>query len=148
VESGTYRGFTANRLAQLFPNCSVVTFETNREHWKKAKKRCNPRINAIWGSLDEKLLTKKTAVLIDGPKGKKAIELAQQIIDKVAFVAIHDMKNFIPVLKKKFGEVVHSGKPDKAMKKLDKYIPYKSSHHGKYYGQVLAIVRSKNGKDN
>lgn len=145
VESGTYCGFTANRLAKLFPECKIITYEFRQKRWEIAKRRCDPRIEVVLGKIDLTRLTPTTAVIIDGPKWMAAIDLAEQIVDKVSIVGIHDMENYIGVLKQKFKSVVHSGKPDDDIKNLDKYIPpetIKRHNKGKYYGTVLACVRN------
>jgi len=149
VESGTYYGFTANRLAKLFPECRIITYEFRKKRWKIAWdscRKCNKEIEVMLGKLDPKVLTKKTAVIIDGPKWEAAITLATEIVDKVAMVGIHDMENYIDVLKERFDEVTHSGNPDSDTKKLDKYLDkatIKRHSKGKYYGTVLACVRNK-----
>ena len=143
VESGTYFGFTANRLAKLFPECRIVTYELSKERWKTAKKNCDKRIEVIHGRLDQSILTKKTAIIIDGPKWMGAIELAEEIVDKVAFVAIHDMYKYVKELGNRFKYVVHTGNPDDDIKALDKYIPnetIKRNNRKGYHGTVLACV--------
>ena len=145
VESGTYHGVTANRLEKLFSECDIWTYEYKDKNFQKAVKKCHPRVNVVFGSMDKSKLNKNTAVIIDGPKGEKAIELAEEIVGKVALVAIHDMDRYIPVLVERFVDVVHSGKPDKAVKKLDKHIPLNSTNkYTKYYGRVLACIGGGN----
>ena len=146
VESGTYYGFTANRLEKLFPDCDIVTYELVPKRWEIAKKKCNKRISVINGRLDQSILTSSTAVIIDGPKWMAAIELAEQIVDKVAFVAIHDMYKYVKELKQRFKYVVHSGHPDSNVKALDKYIPTETIRRNNrkgYHGTVFACVRNK-----
>ena len=146
VESGTYYGFTANRLEKLFPECRIITYEYRQKRWEIAKKKCHKRIEVVQGKLDNNILTPNTAVIIDGPKWMAAIELAEEIVDSVALVGIHDMRNYIHVLKERFPTVVHSGRPDNDTKKLDKYLDretVKRHAKGKYYGMVLACVRNE-----
>jgi len=146
VESGTFHGFTANRLARLFPECEIYTYEYKKDRYDKALRNCNSRVKVFHGELDQSVLTSKTALLIDGPKDMRAIRLTEDVIDKVAMVGLHDMDIHIDALTERFGEVVHSGVPEKAAKKLDKFIPKEKRKYTKgYYGRVLACVWEKKG---
>lgn len=145
VESGTYYGFTANRLARLFPDCEIISYEYREKRYRIALTRCKG-YRAVYGNLDESMLTPDTALLIDGPKWMTAINLAHRLADKTKLLAIHDMEKFIPVLKSKFEHVKHSGNASANIRFLDKYIPrrdLKRHEGGQYYGTVLACVWGK-----
>jgi len=147
VESGTYYGFTTRRLRLLFPDCHIRTYEKDKEHLKEALLREAIRdssVNYIHGKLNHNLLNKSMAVIIDGPKKERAVDLAYQICDDVAFVAIHDMRKYLNLLRQNFRTVLHSGEPSEKVKRLDSSVPYHSDHY-KYnlYGTVLAIVKDR-----
>jgi len=146
VESGTYLGYTAIRLAKVFPEIEIITFEKDAERQRYAQGRCSayPNITCLLGELAKhmEVITKDTAVLIDGPKGLPAIKLARKVLKKCQVVSIHDMRDYLHVLKRKFHNVWHTGGIMENYRALDEAIPYKSSHHEKgLYGKVLATVR-------
>jgi hypothetical protein len=132
-------------LEKLFPQCEIFTYEFKEKRHEIARRRCHSRIHTCLGRLDPAVMTPTTAVLIDGPKWLAAIELAKQIVDSVALVAIHDMEKYIPLLKSTFRYVAHSGHPSADIKALDKYLDpatVKRHNQGRYYGTVLACVRN------
>jgi len=146
VESGTYLGYTAIRLAKVFPEIEIVTFEKDTERYRYAQGRCSPypNITCLNAELTKHMdvITEKTAVLIDGPKGEAAIKLARKCRKKCTVVAIHDMRDYLDVLKRKFKNVWHTGGLREEYRALDEAIPYKPSHHEKgLYGKVLATVK-------
>lgn len=145
IESGTYKGFSTLRLEKLFPECLIETFERDRGFWEEANKRLIAADCYCGDIRDMHLeLTPTTAVLIDGPKKERAIGFAKKIVNKVAFVAMHDMKKYLKRLKKEFKKFEHSGNPVEEVKALDKAIPYNPQHHKHgLYGNVLAIVRNR-----
>lgn len=143
VESGTFHGFTAERLARIFPDKPIVSYEIDRDRAKVADKRCRKYENVviIHGAL-KKISNPNCALLIDGPKGDAAIKMARHMKEQgVKLIAMHDMRDYIKKLKKKFGNVTHTGYPPLDVKDLDFAIPYKRSHHREgLYGKVLAFV--------
>lgn len=144
LESGTYKGFSTNRLKYLFPFCDIITFEKEKSYYDELDKS-DKEILYVHGELDTNLITNKTIVLIDGPKRKLATRLARKCIKKGAlFVGIHDMFEYIKYLKTKFKHVDHTGYPPDEAKGLDRTIPKDLPGHNKkgMYGTVLAIVRN------
>lgn len=142
IESGTYKGFSTKRLIKLFPDVKIETYERDRGYYE-ALDLPIPYYNADIREAHLEL-TPTTAVLIDGPKKERAIGFAKKIVNKVAFVAMHDMKKYLKRLKKEFKKFEHSGNPVEEVKALDKAIPYNPQHHKHgLYGNVLAIVRNR-----
>lgn len=108
VESGTYRGVTAKRLSLIFPK--VYSYEKRKKRYKNIPlENRGKNIKYIYGELNKKYLTSTTALIIDGPKRLKAIKLARKMRKRVAFVAIHDMKEYKSKLKKIFKTVKFKG---------------------------------------
>lgn len=103
VESGTYKGLTAKRLSLLYPHCKIYSFEKRKERFLAIpKQHLADNLQYRHGQLSMKYLTSKTALLIDGPKRMAAIELAQKARKIVPFVGIHDMGDYLDILKTRF----------------------------------------------
>ena len=146
VESGTYLGYTAIRLAKMFPKMTIITFEIDKVRHQAAKYRCfvYKNIECRLGELRKSMsvINDKTAVLVDGPKGLEAIKLARKALKRGCFVSLHDMRDYLNVLKTKFPQVSDTGGMGDEYRLLDSAIPYKPTHHEKgLYGKVLATVQ-------
>lgn len=148
VESGTFMGHSAAVLAKLFPDVEIITYEYRRNRYESARKNLEefPNVKCVHGMLGPRdyKWNREDAILIDGPKHKDAIKLAQKIVRNgdPAFIAMHDMWKYVNYLTKRFEKVCHSGFPSDEVIALDKNIPYKPEHHNSgFYGCVLAVVR-------
>jgi tRNA A58 N-methylase Trm61 len=119
IESGTFHGRSARLLAQAFPLCDIISWDKRREHTMIARSlysrsgvkfRCGHlRVKDNKGHRDNNRYDLDTAVLIDGPKGSKAIRLAAALAKRCALVGIHDMDGRFDELKARFPFVVMFG---------------------------------------
>jgi predicted O-methyltransferase YrrM len=99
LESGRMRGGSTLMLARCFPQARIVSVELNRDptHIAIAEERLKPygNVDLLYGDsravLPERLQP-GDAVLIDGPKGFRALKLAAQLLrtGKPCAVLIHD----------------------------------------------------------
>lgn len=99
IETGAGFGGSSSYLARLFPNVTLTCIDDNGYGFLTTLRKELP-INFIQGDATQVLLpviershSKSIAVLIDGPKGKKAIDLANKISDHAVLIAIHDIPN-------------------------------------------------------
>lgn len=91
VESGTFQGVTTKRLSMLFPQCEIISYESNEDRYKNIPViNLADNIRYVYGVMNSEYLLGKTALLIDGPKGEGAISLIKMFFDKVLFAAMHD----------------------------------------------------------
>lgn len=102
IESGVGYGGSTRYLTKLFPNEAPEIIAIDDERYKKpgVKSRLRWRVMFIPGdslevmpALVSKTEAKRIVILIDGPKGQAAVDLATQMLatDKVWFVAVHDL---------------------------------------------------------
>lgn len=99
LESGRARGKSTLILARCFPESHIVSVELDRgtENAIAAEKKLSgrPNVELLYGD-SRKLLPERLqegdAVLIDGPKGFRAVELALEILQtgKPCAVFVHD----------------------------------------------------------
>jgi len=93
IESGRAEGQSTKIIAKWISN--KTRFDSiDIEKEKKDYSQYNVNIhqgNSI-STIPKLLSNKKTAILIDGPKGEKALELAKKLLKhkNIAFVALHD----------------------------------------------------------
>ena len=87
LESGRARGKSTLTLARCFPGAQIVSVELDRHSATaaaaEAKLKPYPNVELLYGDSREILpqrLRSGDAVLIDGPKGFRAVELALQIV--------------------------------------------------------------------
>lgn len=104
IESGRLNGFSTRRLIDSL-SCPIITIEKNKrgeaevelEEYLRERGRVDVTIMNSKDGLKEvpglisKLRSERTAVLLDGPKGTVALDLAESISDRVVFTAIHDL---------------------------------------------------------
>ena len=114
LESGTCLGAATNMLALALPSVQIYTFDTETRgasvnaksdlsstKYQEARNKLNKlnNVEAFIGDGCKKLpefvknnQNKKIALLIDGPKGQSANQLARKCLDKqnVKFAGIHD----------------------------------------------------------
>src|SRR5437762_4619501 len=99
LESGRMRGGSTLMLARCFPQARIVSVEFDRDpaHAVVAESRLRPypNVELLFGDSREILparLQPGDAVLIDGPKGFRALKLASQLLrtGKPCAVLIHD----------------------------------------------------------
>lgn len=99
LESGRARGKSTLMLARCFPNARIVSIEFERESSNaaaaEAKLREYPNVELLYGDSRQilpKRLQSGDAVLIDGPKGFRAVALALELLrtEKPAVVFVHD----------------------------------------------------------
>jgi predicted O-methyltransferase YrrM len=99
LESGRMRGGSTLMLARCFPQARIVSVEFDRDpvHAAVAESRLKPYANVelLYGDSRDILperLEPGDAVLIDGPKGFRALKLALQLLrtGKPCAVLIHD----------------------------------------------------------
>ena len=99
LESGRARGKSTLTLARCFPGAQIVSVELDRHSATaaaaEAKLKPYPNVELLYGDSREILpqrLRSGDAVLIDGPKGFRAVELALQMFRtaKPCAVFIHD----------------------------------------------------------
>lgn len=108
VESGVGYGGSTSYLIKLFPNIKISCVDNDRyrqfDRVKILLKRQTPNIELFKGEsvkllprIVRKSRAKRIAVLIDGPKRQRAVELANHLKRdrRVRFVAVHDLS---PVL--------------------------------------------------
>lgn len=99
IESGLYFGASTQMFCEYFPSKKIYTIDT--EVLDSATQTLDKYDNIviregnghqllpeIIQSIDK---SKKIAVFIDGPKGREQFTLARSVVDKVAFVALHDV---------------------------------------------------------
>jgi predicted O-methyltransferase YrrM len=101
IESGVGFGGSTSYLARLFPNIAITCIDNDRYGQLEAVARNRPReIDVLRG--DSAVMLPKAvqgskgsslAVLIDGPKGRPAVDLAMRALSdaKVKVVAVHDL---------------------------------------------------------
>jgi predicted O-methyltransferase YrrM len=99
LESGRMRGGSTLMLARCFPEARIVSVELDRDpaHTTVAEARLKPHGNVelLYGDSRDilpKRLQPGDAVLIDGPKGFRALKLALQLLrtGKPCAILIHD----------------------------------------------------------
>src|SRR5947207_13177247 len=99
LESGRMRGGSTLMLARCFPESRIVSVEFDRDpaHAAVAESRLKPHANVdlLYGDSRDilpKRLQSGDAVLIDGPKGFRALKLAAELLrtGKPCAVLIHD----------------------------------------------------------
>lgn len=147
IESGTHYGRTAIRLSLLFPECEIITYESRKDRYKIGSKNCKKykNIKSVFGKFKPRKhkTDKNTAVIIDGPHGGNAIGMALELLNKCAFVAIHDMHDYVETLEFVYGDMLfHTGSVSKELKDMDEAEEYTNN----YYGKVLAIIGGQNDK--
>ncbi len=98
IESGVGNGGSTNYLDALFPDAEIISVDLGDV---KLTRELHPRIEFIKGDgsievprIVDRAIGKNIGVLIDGPKNDLAIELANKLVDKVRFIAIHDLPPF------------------------------------------------------
>src|SRR5437899_2525726 len=105
LESGRARGKSTLTLARCFPGAQIVSVELDRHSATaaaaEAKLKPYPNVELLYGDSREILpqrLRSGDAVLIDGPKGFRAVELALQMFRtaKPCAVFIHDFPTNSP----------------------------------------------------
>jgi hypothetical protein len=144
VESGTYKGKTAKRLSLALPKCQIVTFErkVKRQH-KNAKRYRDTDIVFIDTSLDAAWVTSKTGVVIDGPKGQVALDLAESLVDQAAFVMVHDLRGeLVESARSMFSTVIPSS-PDVLLRELDKLAGWKNVVRDGVYGGPMTLLSGR-----
>jgi len=108
LESGRMRGGSTLMLARCFPQTQIVSVEFDRDpvHAAVAESRLKPYANVelLYGDSRDLLperLQAGDAVLIDGPKGFRALKLALQLLrtEKPCAVLIHDFYQGEPARK-------------------------------------------------
>lgn len=89
-ESGVAFGGSTEYLDRLFPDVRVTSIDKGK--WKPKKDIVQGDGLILLPRFVSKSKNKRIAILIDGPKGKPAINLAKKLLQfkKVCFVAIHD----------------------------------------------------------
>jgi hypothetical protein len=101
IESGRYRGYSTQILAEYFTDSGPSVVSINLRQGTEADRIARERLSGMttelkYGDSRETLpeeLVDSSAVLIDGPKGDAALELALELLDreKTALVAVHDL---------------------------------------------------------
>lgn len=96
IESGVGNGGSTRYLARLFPDIRITSIDKNDVNPGLTEFR---RGNATYllPSIVRDSKGESLAVLIDGPKGDKAIDLLEKLLtdEKVKFVAVHDMDSIV-----------------------------------------------------
>ena len=116
VESGRARGYSTGILAKYFKDrpLRIISIDWEKAKWfigaddKFAKESLAPykNVELLYGNsvklmpaLVKKLKNERVAILMDGPKGKEAVDLAKKILDKyknVVVAFVHDMDKRTP----------------------------------------------------
>lgn len=102
LESGVGFGGSTSTIANMFPDNYIVSFCLDKyDQIDSIRKQFKGKKVEIFGGDSQELMPQflnnlageRIAVLIDGPKGKPAIDLAMRMLqdEQVKFVAIHDL---------------------------------------------------------
>jgi len=144
VESGTYKGKTAKRLSLVLPKCQIVTFErkVKRQH-KNAKRYSDTDIVFIDTSLDASWVTSRTGVVIDGPKGRAALDLAASLVEQAAFVMVHDLRGELVDLARGMFSTVIPSDPDDLLREMDRQAGWKNAVRDGVYGGPLTLLSGR-----
>src|SRR4051812_48396074 len=106
LESGRARGKSTLILARCFPEAHIVSVELNAQTPNaaaaEAKLKPCPNVELLYGDSRQLMATRLgngDAVLIDGPKGFRALKLAVQLLrtGKPSVVFVHDCPPGSPV---------------------------------------------------
>lgn len=105
IESGRARGYSTKIIASTLPECSIVSVEYDRFSYDSLIAMRNLKrfqnIQFVYGDASvvlPPLITGKSIVLIDGPKGASAVKLAAQLLTNSAVqaVLVHDLHKDSP----------------------------------------------------
>lgn len=99
IESGVCNGGSTGIFATCFdPSVEIIAIDMKLK--KEVEERLSPRVSFLSGDgvklipkLVEERADKKIAIMLDGPKGNVAVDLAEQLLakDNVLFVGIDDV---------------------------------------------------------
>eukprot|EP00913_Durusdinium_trenchii_P013432 g12613.t1 len=97
IESGRKQGYSTEVLVQSGMQIISIEQSPDRETDARLQSAC-PGIELLTGDacrrlpelLRQRAATERVAVLLDGPKGERALRLIEPLLPDVAFVALHD----------------------------------------------------------
>ncbi len=92
IESGGRVGGSSEYLAKLFDDVHTVSRDRVDGGWPNVSVHQGDSVETI-PNLVEASTAQRIAILIDGPKGEVAVQLAEKLLEseKVSFVAVHDL---------------------------------------------------------
>lgn len=107
IESGVGYGGSTRYLVRLFPDFKppIIAFDDDRYKQPGVQSRLKWRVEFMAGdslqlmpALVDSVSAKRIVILIDGPKGQKAVDLARRMLarENVSFVAVHDLPYALP----------------------------------------------------
>lgn len=106
IESGVGYGGSTRYLTKLFPDePRIIAFDDARYSQPGVQSRLRWRVEFMAGDsrqlmpdFVDSVSAKRIVILIDGPKGESAVDLARRMLarDRVVFVAVHDLPYALP----------------------------------------------------